>query len=127
MLAGSRQEVKKKQNENKSSKLLQFFKNDKMCVFLQYFVLVYHFICENKVSTSIYIHVTTQMWNSPFREMDKQIVHFMKWSTQPSISWNGQIHIYFAIHFMKWTKSCMKVKFSFMVNLLIKVIHFIPL
>ena len=43
----------KKLNENKSSKLLYFLKNNKMCILLQYFVLVYHFICENNLTTSI--------------------------------------------------------------------------
>ena len=51
--------------------------------------------------------------------MDKQIVHFMKWTTQLSISRNGQ-NIYpfremdkkSTVHFMKWTTKCMKFLLS---------------
>ena len=75
--------------------------------------------------------------------MDNLLVHFAKWTishlgrniyiymyicynpgVKLSISRNGQIHISFAVPFMKWTKSCMKVKISFVANLFSPIIMF---
>ena len=69
------------------------------------------------------IYVMTQVWNCPFHEMDKEIIHFTKWTTQLSISWNGQNICPFhemdkksTDHFMKWTTKCMKFLLSFTVK-----------